>query len=190
MNVMDNARDFVSGLPEALQGFGVFLVSFIPWVEGEGAALIGVLVGVGPWLAIPAAAVGNVLIVAALVHVAGGTRAAVLRRRGRARADGTAAGVAASPADVAPPAADARMRERFERWGVPGVSMIGPWLFLPGHVAGPAMVGLGATKGYVMAWQAVSIVVYTGFTGLLAYGLLSWATRAGAEAGALMPAGL
>lgn len=182
MNFMDTARDFVSGLPEALQGLGVFLVSFIPWVEGEGAALIGVLVGVSPWLAIPVAVVGNVLVVAALVYAVGGTRDAVLRRRRSAVAAGVGPVGADLRDDVAPPAADARMRERFERWGVPGVSMLGPWVFLPGHVAGPAMVGLGATKGYVMLWQVVSIVVYTVFTGLLAAGLIGWAARAGVEA--------
>ena len=40
----------------ALQGAGVFLVSFIPFVEGEGAAVIGMLAGVDPWLAAPVAA--------------------------------------------------------------------------------------------------------------------------------------
>ena len=60
--------------------------------------------------------------------------------------------------------------------------MLGPWVFLPGHGAGPAMVGLGATKGYVMLWQVVSIVVYTVFTGLLAAGLIGWDARAGVEA--------
>lgn len=70
MDLMNTAREFVMGLPEALQGVGVFLVSFIPFVEGEGAAIIGVVAGISPWLAVPVGIVGNLLVVALLVYAA------------------------------------------------------------------------------------------------------------------------
>lgn len=157
MDLMGTAREFVMGLPEALQGVGVFLVSFIPFVEGEGAAIIGVVAGISPWLAIPVGILGNLLVVALLVYAAHGARGAILQRR-------------QAPGE---PASRPLLRERFERWGVPGLSLVGPWVFVPGHVAAPAMVSFGAGRHYVMAWQVVAIVLYTAVGGLLAHGLMA-----------------
>lgn len=169
MDLMGTAREFVMGLPEALQGVGVFLVSFIPFVEGEGAAIIGVLAGISPWLAVPVGIVGNFLVVALLVYAAHGARGALMGRRAARRGDR-----APEPARRAPESASrALLRERFERWGVPGLSLIGPMIFIPGHVAAPAMVSFGANRDYVMVWQTVAIVVYTTVGGLLIYGLLA-----------------
>ena len=185
MDLMGTAREFVMGLPEALQGVGVFLVSFIPLVEGEGAAIIGVIAGISPWLAIPVGVLGNLLVVALLVYAAHGARGAVLNRRAARReqvpttvgaaggqgrfTDDLGRGGAGQPNADAPTSA---LRERFERWGVPGLSLLGPWVFVPGHVAAPAMVSFGASRNYVMGWQVVAIVLYTAVGGLLAHTLM------------------
>lgn len=172
------ARDFVTGLPEALQGVGVFLVSLIPFVEGEGAALIAVIAGVSPWLAVPAAVLGNLLAVWLLVRAAAGMRGAVTARVAARRAaeETRASDVVADAPAAAPgvPADDAKrsaLRRRFEAWGVAGLSLLGPWFFIPGHVAAPAMASFGASPQRVMAWQVVAVVLYTGFTAAVAYGL-------------------
>ena len=55
---------------------------------------------------------------------------------------------------------------------MPGLSLLGPLVMIPGHASAPAMVSFGASKNSVMAWQAVSIVAYTTVTGLLVYGVL------------------
>ena len=171
MDLMGTAREFVMGLPEALQGVGVFLVSFIPFVEGEGAAIIGVLAGISPWLAVPVGIVGNFLVVALLVYAAHGARGALMGRRAARRGDQAPA---TADGDRAPESAGrALLRERFERWGVPGLSLIGPWVFVPGHVAAPAMVSFGASRDYVMVWQTVAIVLYTTVGGLLTHGILT-----------------
>lgn len=171
MDLMGTAREFVMGLPEALQGVGVFLVSFIPFVEGEGAAIIGVLAGISPWLAVPVGIVGNFLVVALLVYAAHGARGALMGRRAARRGDQAPA---TADGDRAPESAGrALLRERFERWGVPGLSLIGPWVFVPGHVAAPAMVSFGASRDYVMVWQTVAIVLYTAVGGLLTHGILT-----------------
>ncbi len=194
MDLMNTAREFVTGLPEALQGMGVFLVSFIPFVEGEGAAVIGVLAGIDPWLAAPVAALGNILVIAILVYTAHGVRGAVLNRRAARREPVPAMAGASDGRDGFPndstwgrddfpnesaggqkqgSASRALLRERFERWGVPGLSLIGPLIFIPGHAAAPAMVSFGASKDYVMVWQVVSIVLYTAVTAsLLAFALM------------------
>ncbi len=194
MDLMGTAREFVMGLPETLQGVGVFLVSFIPFVEGEGAAIIGVIAGISPWLAIPVGVLGNLLVVALLVYAAHGARGAVLNRRAARReqvpamagtpggqgrfTDNLGRGGHGQPNDDAragmtEPASRSLLRERFERWGVPGLSLIGPWVFVPGHVAAPAMVSFGACRHYVMVWQVVAIVLYTAVGGLLAHTLMT-----------------
>lgn len=170
MDLMNTAREFVMGLPDGLQGLGVFLVSFIPFVEGEGAGLIGVVVGVHPWVAIPAAVLGNLLAVALLVYAAHGVRSAATARRGVA-AD---AGVPATGHGTPVAERNVHLRRRFEAWGVPGLSLLGPWFLIPGHVAAPAMVSFGANRHRVMAWQAVAIVLYTALTACVAFGLVSW----------------
>lgn len=171
MDLMGTAREFVMGLPEALQGVGVFLVSFIPFVEGEGAAIIGVLAGISPWLAVPVGIVGNFLVVALLVYAAHGARGALMGRRAARRGDRAPA--TADGGWTPESAGRALLRERFERWGVPGLSLIGPWVFVPGHVAAPAMVSFGANRDYVMVWQTVAIVLYTAVGGLLTHGILT-----------------
>ena len=170
MGFMDMARDFVAGLPEGLQGLGVLLVAAIPMVEGEGAAIIGVLLKINPWIVVPAAVLGNVIAVALLIWAADGTRQTVRRRRIAPASDASDVAATASVRG-GETEREARMRERFDRWGVPGVSLLGPWLMVPGHVSGPAMVGFGAERGAVMLWQAVSIVLYTALGAAVAYGI-------------------
>lgn len=179
MDLMNTAREFVMGLPDGLQGLGVFLVSFIPFVEGEGAGLIGVVAGVHPWVAIPAAVLGNLLAVALLVYAAHGVRSAVTARRP------ATAGVAAPAAGPGTPTDERRtiLQRRFEAWGVPGLTLLGPWFLVPGHVAAPAMVSFGASRNRVMVWQAVAIVLYTAMTAGVAYGLMAWAGVHGAAVG-------
>lgn len=175
MDLMNTAREFVMGLPEALQGVGVFLVSFIPFVEGEGAAIIGVVAGISPWLAVPVGIVGNLLVVALLVYAAHGARGALMNRRAARRGQENRADSGHDVHGARAPESPSRalLRERFERWGVPGLSLIGPWVFLPGHVAAPAMVSFGAGRDDVMVWQVVAIVLYTAVGGLLAHGLMA-----------------
>ena len=52
-----------------------------------------------------------------------------------------------------------------------GLSLLGPWFFIPGHVAAPAMASFGASPQRVMAWQVVAIALSTGFTAAVAHGL-------------------
>lgn len=162
------ARDFVTGLPEAFQGIGVFLVSLVPFVEGEGAALIAVILGMDPWLAVPVAILGNVLAVGLLIAFGAGARRAVVARSA-ARRDAAAAETSTPPAGTGQDASEEKLRRRFEAWGVAGLSLLGPLFFIPGHVVAPAMVSFGASPRRVMVWQVVAIVLYTAFTAAVAY---------------------
>ena len=62
MDFLQTLQDFTDSLPTALQFLGVAVSALVPFVEGEGAAIIGALAGVNPWLSIPVAILGLGLI--------------------------------------------------------------------------------------------------------------------------------
>lgn len=123
-------------------------------------------------------------------------REAVVARRARtaepvrvgAGSGGDPAG-SASAADPATPAPDApgtssrtaKGRRRLSAWlvrfGVPGASLIAP-LALPTQLTAAFFVASGVRKGWVILWQVVAIVLWTGLVAAAALGLvtvLGWA---------------
>lgn len=160
MDLIQDLQQFTESLPAALQFLGVAVSALIPFVEGEGAAIIGAVTGISPWLSIPVAILANLGIVTVIVLSFDRARTAVLNRRiARGRA----------PAPLSP--RQRRTRRAFERYGVPGVSLLGPFL-LPTHFTSAALVSFGAAKGYVIAWQAAAITLYAGVFGGLFYALM------------------
>jgi hypothetical protein len=152
-DVVTALQDFTLGLPPLLRWVGVLLAGAIPYVEAEGAAVLGILAGINPVVAIPAAIVGNAIALAVVVWLIGAARAGVTR--GRAHDKET------SPKRQ-------RMRRVFDRYGVPGVSLLGP-LLLPSHVTAAAMVGFGAPKARVFVWGVVAVGLWAVVLGALAY---------------------
>lgn len=156
--MIDALQDFTTSLPPFLQWFGVMLVSAIPFVESYFGSVIGVLAGLDPVVAIVAAIVGNVVSMVVVVLGAHGVRTRV----GAARASG---------ADAGPPAEDSprrrRLRAQFDRYGVPGVSLLGQTI-LPSQITSAAMVGFGASRNAVILWQVISIVLWGIAFGVLA----------------------
>ena len=51
------------------------------------------------------------------------------------------------------------MRRAFDKYGVAGVSLLGPFI-LPSQFTSAAMVSFGANRNAVIAWQIVSIVIW------------------------------
>ena len=162
-------QELVARVPELIQPFIVMLAGAIPFIEGEGAAMIGVLGGVNPVVAGIAAAVGNFLAVLVVVSVSSGARAAAVRRRASrvARVEG-AGGVATMTAvDVEPSKPESKGRIRFKKWlvrfGVPGASILGP-LAIPTHFTSAILIASGPKRGWVLLWQGVAIVLWTTVT--------------------------
>ncbi len=146
-------QDFAASFPEWLQWLAVALVAAIPFVESYFGAAIGVVIGLPPVVAIASAVVGNVL--SMLAFVSFGT--AIRARRERRRSE---LGEPESPRY-------ARLRRMFDRFGVPGVSIIGQTI-LPSQITSGAMVGFGASRRAVIVWQIVAIVLWAAVFGLLA----------------------
>jgi len=150
-------QNLVAEVPDLVQPLVVALAGAVPFIEGEGAAAIGIIGGIPPVVAALAGAIGNLLCVAVVVLVASRVRTAVTTRRGGAEKPVTA------------------RREKFERayhrYGTPGVSLLGP-LLLPTQFTAAALTSTGVPPMRVLAWQAAAIVLWTTVITLIITGVI------------------
>lgn len=176
--LVSNFQNLVAQVPELLQPLIVAIAGMIPFIEGEGGAIIGVVGGIHPIVAAIAAAGGNFLAVLAVVTVSSRARTAVVNRH-EARVD-AAAGSAVSAGSTTsvgtltearpetatdtPAKPESKGRLRFKRWlvrfGVPGASILGP-LAIPTHIMSAMLIAGGTPRTWVLLWQAVAIVIWT-----------------------------
>lgn len=169
---MDNPypwlQDFINQVPDILQPLMVAAVAAIPYIEGEGAAAFGIIAGINPIVAAVAAAAGNILCVIGVVLLGSRIRGGVVARRA-ARAE-------SGGGDDAKPTHASKGREKLRRWlvrfGVPGASLIAP-LALPTMLTAAFFVASGVRKEWVILWQVVAIVLWTGAVAAAATGLLT-----------------
>lgn len=148
--MIENLQSFTESLPPLLQWAGVMLAGAIPFVESYAGSVVGILAGLSPVVAVVAAVVGNVISMLIFVLTTSQVRTAAVARRGRPE----------SPRR-------AKLRERFDRFGVPGVSLLGQTV-LPSQITAAAMVSFGASRNAVIGWQVVSIILWGVAFGVLA----------------------
>ena len=156
--MIEQLQEFAAGFPEWAQWIAVMLVSAIPFVESYFGSAIGVAIGMHPVIAIAAAVAGNVISMLAFVLSAHSTRQKVRSVRS-SKND--------APLDEPAPRRQ-RLKAAFDRFGVPGVSLIGQTL-LPSQLTSAAMVGFGASKNAVIFWQIISIILWGAVFGTLAH---------------------
>lgn len=168
-----NFQELAAQVPEIIRPFIVMLAGAVPFIETEGASVIGLLGGLNPIVAGIAAAVGNFLSVVLVVLFTSRARTAVTNRnRGRAEMRLGAARVPASPGaggatvleETAPAKPESKGRQRFMKWlvrfGVPGASILGP-LAIPTQFTSAILIAGGTSRGWVLLWQGVAIVLWT-----------------------------
>jgi hypothetical protein len=97
--LVSNFQDLVAQVPEFLQPLILVLAGAVPFVEGELAAIIGVIGGVNPIAAAIAGATGNFLCVLLVVLLSSRARTAVVDRRA-ARASARASASASASASA------------------------------------------------------------------------------------------
>lgn len=153
-------QNLVAQLPEWVSPLIVAVAGAVPFIEGEGAASIGIIGGVNPVIAAIAGAVGNFVAVALVVLV--GARIRVAATAGR--------GGGSTPQS----ARMEKFQRAFNRYGVVGVSLLGP-LLLPTHFTAAALVGVGVPKGRVLLWQGVAIALWTTLLTLVITGVIAFA---------------
>lgn len=164
MNLIETFQNLVAQVPELVQPLIVALAGAIPFIEGEGAAGIGIIGGINPVVAAIAAIVGNFACVSILVLASSGARQAIVNRsrvRQSVASDGTIIDESVVSADSGRKAARREKFQRaFTRYGVPGVSLLGP-LLLPTHFTATMLAAAGVSKARVLFWQAVAIIGWT-----------------------------
>ncbi len=185
MTAFDFYQDLMGQVPELVQPLVVALAGAVPFIEGEGGATIGILGGINPVVAGIAAAVGNFLAVAVIVLLTSGARQAVVTRT-RARATATVGGGSGASLNESPVASGtavsandgsakakrrAKFERAFERYGVPGVSLLGP-LLLPTHFTASLLTASGVRKSLVLVWQAAAIILWTTLFTVISTGLV------------------
>ena len=182
MSLTDTLQDLVGQVPELVQPLIVAAAGAIPFIEGEGGAAIGIIGGINPVVAALAAMAGNFLVVAALVLLSSGARNAVVtRHREKVLArDGVPVG-GGSTLEVPPgtrtddsrgSARRAKFQRAYERYGVPGVSLLGP-LLLPTHFTATMLAASGVGKARILIWQALAIIGWTTVTAVVISGVIN-----------------
>lgn len=170
-DIIMSLQEFTLGLPEILRWFGVMVIGLIPYVEAEGAAVFGIVAGLNPAIAIPAGIAGNAVALAVVVWVTSAVRSGVTKvaagNQAPTGAGGTAIATGPDAAQEANPKR-ARMRRVFDKYGVPGVSLLGP-ILLPSHLTAAAMVGFGAPRVKVFVWSVAAVALWALVIGLIAY---------------------
>ncbi|GAA1830470.1 hypothetical protein [Agromyces salentinus] len=179
--MIDALQDFTSSFPDFLQWLGVMIVAAIPFVESYFGAVIGVVIGLPPALAIAAAVIGNVISMLIFVFTAHSARTKAVASRQRKRAlvgaEAPGAGASGSGGLDADAAADGigpeesprreKLRRAFDKYGVAGVSIVGQTM-LPSQITSAAMVSFGANRNTVIFWQIISIILWGVVFGVLA----------------------
>ncbi|MFE6997874.1 hypothetical protein ACFVAE_18080 [Microbacterium sp. NPDC057659] len=152
----DALVDFTQSLPAWLQWLGVMAAAAIPFVESHFGTLIGVIAGLPVPVAMLAAIAGNAISMLAFVFTAAAARRKVLARRGAAADDAEE-----------PSARKQKVKRMLERFGVPGVSLLGP-MVVPNQFTSSILVSLGANRTRVIVWTLVSIVLWSAIFALIA----------------------
>jgi uncharacterized membrane protein len=165
MSLVDTFQDLVAQVPDLVQPLIVAAAGAVPFIEGEGAAVIGIIGGIHPAIAATAGIVGNFVCVTVLVLLTARTRSAVVTRtrtrRLVAAGGGDIADVSSSPVgDERGSARKAKFQRALERYGVPGVSLLGP-LLLPTQFTATMLAGAGVKTARILFWQGLAIVAWT-----------------------------
>lgn len=180
MNLIETFQNLVAQVPELVQPLIVALAAAVPFIEGEGAAAIGIAGGINPVVAAIAAIAGNFLCVAILVLASSGARQAIVTSRTRKRELALAGGSETVVEDAAvvestdsdrKAARKAKFQRALLKYGVPGVSLLGP-LLLPTQFTATMLAAAGVTKARILFWQAIAIVGWTTIITVLISGLV------------------
>jgi hypothetical protein len=124
----------------ALELLGVFLGGALPWLEAVVVVPLGIIGGLPPVAVVIAGASGNLLTVAVAAFAGERVRRwwrTRLRRSVDAAASATGRG--------------SRVERLFERWGLPGLALLGP-LGIGTQLSALVAVGFGQAPRRVVAW--------------------------------------
>lgn len=180
MNLVETFQNLVAQVPELVQPLIVALAGAVPFIEGEGAAAIGILGGINPVIAAISGIVGNFVCVAVLVFLSSGARTAIVNRRNaklQAResvlvTEGGAAGADAAASAIPESPRKTKFLRALDKYGVPGVSLLGP-LLLPTQFTATMLASVGVARARILFWQGLAIVGWTTVLSILMFSLVN-----------------
>lgn len=164
-DLLSQLHTLVSGLEPWQQVLALVPAGAIPFIESYFGSFLGAALGIPPAIAIPAAVAGNLISTFAVIALSGRARDAVTDGRSRRRGGIEAGpGVEVGPGieaerGVKPSRFRAKIAAALDKYGVPGVSLLGP-LLVASQITGPTLVALGATRGKVYLWMGISIIAW------------------------------
>lgn len=141
--MLESLQNFTESLPVAVQWLGIIGLGAIPFVESYFGSVIGVLAGLSVFIAVPAAIVGNLVSTFAFIYSADSLRNKVTEGR--------------PDAELSP--RRQKLKRAFDRYGVAGVSLLGPTV-LASQITAAGLISFGAPRNSVVLWQTVSIAVW------------------------------
>lgn len=164
-NLLAGFQDLVAQVPDLVQPLVIALAGAVPFIEGEGAAALGIVGGIHPVIAALAGIVGNFLCVLIIVTVTARTRGAIVshrasRREAKAAENGTPVVAIDDVQEAAPSARKAKILGALDKYGVPGVSLLGP-LLVPTMFTAATLAGIGIAKSRILFWQGLAIIGWT-----------------------------
>ena len=146
----------------------VLVAAGTPWLEVLLVVPAGIVAGLSPVPVVLVATVGNVLTILPVVLAGEAFRARSLRRR--RRDDATSDPHPESPVrrDAYGRSGGARGRGRrlFDRYGLPGLALLGP-LVTGIHLAAAVAVGAGAPRRATLLWLSAGVAVWSAVTGVV-----------------------
>lgn len=152
--MLDELRQFVETTDPIFQWLAVMAAGAIPFVESYFAGPLGIIAGINPVIAIIAAIGGNIVSMIAVVLLSDKIRSLTKRQ------------------DKPLSPRKQKFKEKFDKYGVAGVSLLGQTL-LPSQITSGAMVAFGAKKNAVILWQIISIILWGLAFSMLALGGMS-----------------
>lgn len=130
----------------------VLVAAAVPWLEVLLVVPVGIVAGLSPVLVVVVAALGNVTSLVPVVLGGDRLRGWWRRRRGRAT-------------DDAPAGRSRRAQRLFDRYGLPGVALLGP-LLTGIHVAALVALSAGADRRRTLLWSTLGVIAWSALTGV------------------------
>jgi len=137
-----------------LQFIGVMIVAMIPFIEGYFAVPVGIAIGFSPVMTIVAAIVGNWISVMVVILASDRVKQWLQSKKTSERKQ------------EKQKKRLERGQKLFQKYGVPGVSLLGP-LLIGDHLAALICIASGASRRYVIIWQTIAITVWAVGMGIL-----------------------
>lgn len=182
MSIIDTFQDLIAEVPDLIQPLIIAAAGAIPFIEGEGAATLGIVGGINPVTSVVAAIIGNFICVFVLVWVSSRANDIVVTHHRQrvlsgekvtTRPGGGVEEYATNPQESKSRKSvrKAKFQHALSRYGVPGVSLLGP-LVLPTQFTATLLAAAGVHKTRILVWQIAAIILWTTIIALLISGFV------------------